>query len=298
MSTENKNFRLQGTHIFLTYARANFALADLMSFLRNLNIGTRKPVRVIVAHELHKDGFPHRHAYIKYSGRIDCRNYSRYDFAGFHPKAETAKNVAATINYVQKDNEFFEWNDDGELNPTTLFEIANSMTYEEYFNHCYSNKVPYMYAKDAWKHVHGDVSQVTFDEDPNQDLAFPLIEPLSKYRFSIDLTNVIIGPSGIGKTLICLRMMVKPILFVSHIDQLALLDPSRHKSILMDDMVFSHLPLQAQIHLCDRTLPRAIHRRYGTTLIPSGIQVTITCNEVPFIYHPAIARRCNRLLIN
>jgi len=134
------------------------------------------------------------------------------------------------------------------------------------------------------------------DEDPNPDLNIVFPQSLSEFEFSQEKTNVIVGPTGCGKTVICLRRMKKPILFVTHVDQLRLFQPSTHRSILFDDMSFSHLPLQAQIHLVDRSLPRAIHRRYGTTLIPPGVQVTITCNERPVTWEPAINRRINYLL--
>ena len=299
----NTAFRVQGKTIFLTYARCDYPLPDFMSSLRNWTLGAATPIYVVVSHELHQDGTPHRHALVRYNRRFDLRDATKFDITNavgvrYHPRIERPRDAEATIVYIKKDGTFEEWTDPSTTqDDDDLYGRANTMNHNEFFEWTRRKRIPYQYAALAWSTVRDEVSQITFDEDPNADLHLALPEGLSNFNFSNNLTNVIVGPTGCGKTLTSLRKMTKPILFVSHVDQLKLFQPSRHRSILFDDMKFDHLPVTSQIHLCDRILPRSIHRRYGITLIPVGIQVTITCNERPFVYHPAVARRCNTLII-
>jgi hypothetical protein len=105
---------------------------------------------------------------------------------------------------------------------------------------------------------------------------------------------VVIGPSGIGKTTYALWIAPKPALVVTHLDDLRQLT-SRVKSIVFDDMTFSHHPRESQIHLVDRYLTRSIHMRYRTATIPAGIVKIFTANYYPFIQDSAIERRVNLL---
>lgn len=109
---------------------------------------------------------------------------------------------------------------------------------------------------------------------------------------------MLVGPTGCGKTVWALRFSPKPSLLVRHIDRLRDFDKEIHKSIIFDDMVFKHIPVQGQIHLVDNYLPADIHCRYTTALIPAGTAKIFTCNERPFEDHPAINRRIRYYSIN
>lgn len=285
------SFRVQATHFSLTYPQSDFNINECLQFLQALRFGTRSVVEVIVCSEQHASGDLHRHAYVRFNGRVDLRDANRFDFNGRHANVQRTTNVAAWKNYIREDGEFVEWAADATTD--NLYEWARTLTAEEYWERCRRANIPYGYARNAWDTTQSELNTITMEEDPNPDLNIPPIQRLAEYTFSTDLTNIIVGPTGCGKTVNALRRMTMPILFVTHVDQLRHFSAFRHRSILFDDMNFSHLPLQAQIHLCDRALPRSIHRRYGTTLIPPGIQVTITCNERPVIWDPAINRRIN-----
>nr|WPR18683.1 MAG: replication polyprotein [Chemarfal virus 13] len=287
-------YRLQGAHISLTYPRCDAPLDDLLTYLRNKSVGSRSPKHVIVCSETHEDGTFHRHAYVNYDGRINITNPRNFDFGSFHPNIQSCRNVEAWKNYVKKDGTFVEWQSD--IEEVDIVTLAGRLSRREFMNYAVAHKLPFGYYQEAIAQANNESDLVTFNEDPNSNFAYAFEKPLHEYEFSTDKTNVIVGPTGCGKTLKCLREMKKPVLMVSHIDQLKLLG-LHHKSILFDDMNFSHLPLQAQIHMVDRSYSRAIHRRYGTTVIPLGTQVAITCNELPFMYHPAIARRTHQLVI-
>lgn len=291
-------FRIQAKHISLTYPRADFSLEDGLTFLRNRPSGSRQVIAVSICSETHADGSLHRHAYVRYSARVNISNPRFFDFAGCHPNVQATANVDAWLNYIREDGEFLEWTKDETSNG--IYENAETMDERSFFGWALENRIPYGFAQRAWDTSRRIVSQITFDDanNPFLDLNLPPTRKIANYHLSTDLTNVLVGPTGCGKTVYAFRNLLKPMLMVSHIDDLKHFDLATHKSVLFDDMKFDHLPVQAQIHLCDRGLPRSIHRRYGTTLIPAGIQVMITCNERPFQYHPAIVRRLNQLIIN
>nr|QKI29006.1 Rep [Trichosanthes kirilowii CRESS virus] len=289
-------FRIQGTNFSLTYPQSDFDLNACLEFLKSITVGSATVVEVIVCSERHEDGHLHRHAFVRFNRRIDLRDANKFDFQGRHANVQRTINVPAWKNYIREEGEFVEWCANPEHD--NLFEWARTLTNESFWERCRRSNVSYGYARNAWDTVSSELNSITMVDDPNPDLNLVLPQSLDTFQFSTNLTNVIVGPTGCGKTFICLRKMLKPILFVTHVDQLKFFSAALHRSILFDDMQFTHLPVPAQIHLVDRALPRSIHRRYGTTLIPAGIQVTITCNERPVAWDPPINRRINLLTIN
>lgn len=293
------SFRLQGRHLALTYPRCDVPIADLLAYLRTKHSGVRQIQAVAVSSETHEDGSFHRHAYVRYSGKVNIVNPRFFDYNGAHCNIQACRNTTAWNNYIRKDGEYLEW-EEANTTGAGLYENAEAMDENNFFEWALRAKIPYGFAQRAWETQRKASKLITFDDENNPflDLNLPMREELSTWNLSRDLTNVLVGPTGCGKTVYCFRNLLKPMLLISHIDDLKHFEPLVHRSVLFDDMRFDHLPIQAQIHLCDRGLPRSIHRRYGTTLIPAGVQVAITCNEIPFAYHEAIQRRCNRLLIN
>lgn len=284
------NFRLFSATFLLTYPRCDISVEDLETYLRNR---WGDCAYVCVAHELHQDGFPHRHALLKFKSRHDCRERT-FDFAGFHPSVERPKNWAASENYVKKGGAFIEWSD-VDVQESNLFDIARQSGFEQFCNHCLTHNVTSGWANMIWQWVNGTVGTPVYDEDPNPDLQFPETEGLSMLRDLLDpaerITPIVNGPPGIGKTVTVLRLMPKPVMFVSHLDQLKDLT-TRIRSIVLDDCSFLHLPRTAQLAIVDREMPHAIHRRYGTSLIPSGVMVVMTSNVIPVdVSDLAIARR-------
>lgn len=290
-------FRIQAKNFSLTYPQSDFSLEDGLTYLRNKTFVDATPIHVIICSETHADGTLHRHAYVKYARKINLRNQRFFDFGTSHPNIQATTNVNAWINYIKEDGDFLEWHSDAIAVQDNLFERARTLSEENYFEQARAERIPFGYVSHAWNHVNNDAATLTIHEDPASDLNHVFGQELGTFNLSRNLTNVIIGPTGCGKTLFAIRNLLKPILLISHVDDLKHLDPSLHKSILFDDMKFDHMPTTAQIHLCDRCLPRSIHRRYGTTTIPVSMQVAVTCNSEPFEWHPAIARRCNKIII-
>ena len=107
-------------------------------------------------------------------------------------------------------------------------------------------------------------------------------------------TEVLVGPSGIGKTQYALAHFECGLL-VSHIDDLRDFKEGIHDGIVFDDMDFNHVPRTAQIHLVDQDQARSIHCRYETARIPKNTAKIFTCNSCsfPFLDDTAIRRRIN-----
>ncbi len=105
-------------------------------------------------------------------------------------------------------------------------------------------------------------------------------------------TQVVIGPSGIGKTQWVLAHFENPLL-VTHMDDLKGFRENKYDGIVFDDMCCKHLPRTAQIHLTDQEQSRSIHARYGNARIPKHTKKVFTCNEYCFIEDQAIERRVN-----
>lgn len=97
-------FRVQGTHIFLTYAQAE-DIPDketLLSELRNL---VPTPIAWAIGKEQHEDGGQHYHVLLKYESRIDIRNERFWDVNGHHPNIQKCRSPKQVLRYVIKDGD-------------------------------------------------------------------------------------------------------------------------------------------------------------------------------------------------
>lgn len=281
------SFRINAKNFFLTYSNVEqqgwleFTKDELATFL-NAIPGVEY---VITCREVHEDGSPHFHAVVRFEKKKDIRNNRFFDFNGVHPNIQACQNPSASINYCKKDNEWMECGTSSELN---LADICSSMERLEWLQYCINKKIAYQYCDEIWKLSHLD-RQATIEE--NTEIVGTMCPRLEEFRYDGPLSLVLIGPAGCGKTTWAKRNLPKPILFVTHIDRLKDYDKNYHRSILFDDMDFSHIPRTAQIELVDRENPRDIHRRYGITNIPAGVPKCFTGNDRMFLDDPAINRR-------
>lgn len=206
---------------------------------------------------------------------------------------------------MKKDGNFIEDGDEEEqeikddsdrLKPSELIEKAKSLNIVEFLAFCSVHK--YQMAKDIWHLAHEDNSMsICEGDDIMGDISDKFARLANRLEWNTKLTLLIIGESGIGKTTWAKQMMPKPILFVSHMDDLRKFKIDYHKSILFDDVRINHMPETAQIHLLDTENPRSIHVRYGTVRIPANTPKVFTCNSYPVTYElPAIKRRTQLLL--
>jgi len=268
-------FRIQARSVFLTYPQCPVPKEELLEhFKRTFNCS-----EITVGAELHEDGNPHLHAYLRFQKKFSSKDSKVFDYEQYHANVQAAKNPLKVKNYVKKGKDFVEFSTD-ETDNDDIIEVCRSMSYNEWLNHCLRSKIPYPYMKEIYSMCH--LSELTTINNWTMPEGGSIIPTLDLWDPITNGSNVLVGPSGIGKTLVCIKRSIKPTLLISHMDGLRDFSPSVHKSIIFDDMTFTHLPLQVQIHILDTHQPRLLHRRYGTTLIPAGTQKFFTCNYMPF----------------
>lgn len=101
MSPEPR-FNFHASTIFLTYAQCTLSKEELLLKLHEL-FAIKE---YCIAKELHSDGHPHLHAFLKLESKIHKRIPSFADVEGFHPNITSPRSIKAVITYVQKDNDF------------------------------------------------------------------------------------------------------------------------------------------------------------------------------------------------
>lgn len=283
-------FKFDGQFVFLTYPQANIEHAAV--HLRLSAIGPVDWLRVCT--ERHADGNPHVHAVGKFSRRVQSRNERIFDIDGKHPCIERPRDTKRALQYIAKDGEFTDFGDvpsnQSKRSQSEALELAGGDE-KEYLIACMEAKVPHQYAK--------RIRELTLASRLERNIIPSLYEALLQWECQAlqqqtlpeNKCAVLVGPSGCGKSAWAKRVAPKPALWVTHIDTLREFDPRIHKSIIFDDMSFTHMPLQAQIHLVDWVDDRTIHCRYGTAHIPKQTVKIFTCNDPPFVQHQAIDRR-------
>ena len=103
---EKKKFLLQTKEIFLTYSQSGKLELEFVinTLLIKLNIWAIKDF--LLSKELHEDGNPHIHVYLKTLRRTHIENPSYFDIEFeeniFHPNIQPARKVVNVINYILK----------------------------------------------------------------------------------------------------------------------------------------------------------------------------------------------------
>lgn len=294
------SYRLQGTHLFLTYPQCTLAPAEALTVLQTK---TQLPpiTEYIIAQEQHQDGTPHLHCYLKLASRTAIRSPTALDLGLFHGNYQSCRNRRAVLKYVTKDGTYIT-----NLSPT---ELSNPSP---------TSASPYLSARRAVREgssVQEALSHLEEDPKAARDLTIhgtSIVRNLSTiasrrittthslasfnltWQWEETKTLLLWGATGIGKTTLA-KLLLPQALFVRHLDLLRMYGEGHYDGIVLDDMSFSHLPREAQIHLVDVADPTDIHIRYGVASLPQGTRRIITTNLVPEailrLEDPAIARR-------
>lgn len=95
---------------FLTFPQAaDVVLTDLFENFRDnwVHQATgRRPIDVLVAKELHQDGTPHFHCFLRFEQRIDILANNVFDYNGHHPNIQAARSPKHVIQYCVKEGDF------------------------------------------------------------------------------------------------------------------------------------------------------------------------------------------------
>lgn len=287
-------FRVQRKDYFLTYSQCNLDPQLLYDKFKEEN----NILYFVIGQEHHADGNLHIHAFLIYSRSKDIRNERYFDILGHHPNMRMGKthSYSDSIKYCKKEGfQVLEYGEEPQEDSDDLYALARRMEREDFFNYCRRKRYAYQYALDAWNTTQ-QVSSTIHAEDP---IAGTYNEFLNWYDAPITgKPTVIVGATGVGKTVYAISKATKPALFCTHIDDLKQFRANFHKSIIFDDMAFKHWNIQSQIHIVDVDRKRSINVKHTIVGIPAGVEKWFTCNEYPFGENDfgAIRRRIN--LIN
>ena len=111
MSCNHAPLRLQGRNYLLTYPHCDAQPQALIEHLR-IRTANAAALYIICCTELHKDGTPHAHAFIRTRSVLGRVPVDWFDFGGRHPNISAVRNVRSTVNYVKKDGKWSEYGED------------------------------------------------------------------------------------------------------------------------------------------------------------------------------------------
>lgn len=287
-------FSYDGVRLFLTYSQSG----ELTKEQVIAHLQTLRPLKWLrICYENHQDGNRHIHCCGEFERRFKSSNERIFDVGGIHPNVRFRQFrwPGGAIAYVTKDGEFTDVGTiptvgSAKRSVSEAWALAGTGNEVEYLVACQEAGISYQYAKRVRELTFQDISN-TINELYEACLEWER-QDLQEQALPENSCAVLVGPAGIGKTCWAKRVAPKPALWVSHVDVLRLFRPGYHKSIIFDDMVFHHWPVQSQIHILDWTDSRQIHCRYGYATIPAKTIKIFTCNEFPFTNgNAAINRR-------
>jgi len=290
----------------------NYTPADLCSLSKLYEEG--KVTFLLFGKEVGESGTPHLQGYLELSKRQRRRNVVALPGLG-RGRVEPAKGSGKeNVNYCSKGSQSHsEWQESGvagpnfglnadvsqwgSLNPAlkqghrsdlqrVVDDISSGLSFREVV---LNNPI-------AFIRNHGGIKRYF---DIAREAPIELFHGPFQWEYPDNIRSVVLrGPSGVGKTCFA-KFLLPTALFVSHLDSLGKYDDSVHRGIIFDDMSFTHLHREAQIHLLDYDEPRNIHIRYATAHIPAHTPKIFTTNR-DYIFlenDPAIERRVRYILI-
>lgn len=79
-------YRLNAQSLFITYPQCDLDHAAVLSALQAI-VASKKWClqQYIVARELHEDGNPHYHCFLKLDRKVNVKDPRLFDIQGFHP---------------------------------------------------------------------------------------------------------------------------------------------------------------------------------------------------------------------
>ena len=277
------NFRLQSRQLFLTWPKCPIKKEEALNLLKEL-----LPIdKYIIAEELHEDGTPHLHAYIKCNKKIDIKNPNKLDLQIYHGNYQSCRNINAVRNYCKQEGNYITNIDD--FHPIApAIRVINANNYKEAMNIVKSTDLAKDYLKDTAKYE-SSVARIHPEPTiPVPKYHFKTIQSIMRWKRAKH-SLWICGPTGLGKTEFAKSLFTNP-LFVRHKDKLKFLNKN-HDGIIFDDMNFLHWPRESQLHIVDICNETHIDVKHTMIIIPKGLPRIFTSNVPIFLNDPAIKRR-------
>lgn len=95
-------FQICSKNLFLTYPQCNESKEDLFKHLEQ----KFSPERLLVAHELHKNGDNHLHAYVSLNEAFRTRDSRFADYAGYHGNYQGCRSAKNVLKYCTKEEDY------------------------------------------------------------------------------------------------------------------------------------------------------------------------------------------------
>lgn len=301
-TSTTSSFRLNCQRLFLTYPRCDLPISDALQLLRSkLDFE-----EYVIARELHQDGTPHLHVYLRRGEgkKFNIRSTTKLDLGQFHGNYQSVRSTAAVKKYVTKGNDF-DTNippdqlngDDLSVHQQALKMIATTATTTEILNLLATTKTG---ARDALMNRDRIVKTIA----AMRPRATPIHHQLQDFKgwtISFDWTTVLIlsGPTAVGKTSLAKALLSPNPLFVTAPDDLKLWDPALYSGIIIDEANFRSKPWEwtpeTQKLFGSLNESVTIDMRYHGAFLTSGRRVIVTTNQHPVQIldwnDPAVKRR-------
>jgi Geminivirus Rep catalytic domain len=97
-----RKYRLQSSQLFLTYPQCPVPKEEMYDFL----FDKFQPEEIVVAHELHKNGDDHLHAYLKLSAKLDTSDPRFADYQEYHGNYQGCRSSQNVLKYCVKRDDY------------------------------------------------------------------------------------------------------------------------------------------------------------------------------------------------
>jgi hypothetical protein len=260
----------------------------------------------IITKELHEDGNPHLHVYIKTKKRLDIKNQNYFDveYEGeiFHPNVQAAKKAGNVIEYMLK---FVTGKNDTNLSFsdglshrideqgvfTPLAKAVMSLARSGHIHEAlllYENEKPDFYMKNHLnleKSLRGlflkaqgavakfDFGKFVMPDGLKQDLSLAKMQNESLF---------LLGEAGTGKSRFiesyCIDILKLTPLIINNFDSIKKFDDSRHNAIIIDDIFLKGCDRSTVVKLLDSEDITTFRVTYGSVTNPANTPRFILSN--------------------
>ena len=293
--TKEKRFRLHSKSLFLTYPKANIPVEKAKEQLSKILI-KNKISEFAIAKELHKDGSPHIHAWVKLTKKLDTINPRLLDLSDgektHHGEYENAKKDKSSMEYVLKslnEQTTFEYvvsdgikarlTDEGTIKcvESAMIDLAEKGLINEALE-IYKKERPRDYLN---KHriIRKNLTDMAIVKSglikPKFNLKDYYIEPaLQNILDNYDKTKtlILIGEAGTGKTQFLQTFIKESLglnpLVINNLDSLRFYRDELHNAILLDDCGnWDDKSREDIIKLIDSEGPTTHNIKHGSVII-------------------------------
>lgn len=292
---------MRGKSFFLTYPKCSMTKEEVLLDLKERDLEMDE---YVIAEEVHEDGTPHLHVYLKLKENLEVVTTDFWDmgetkekrYVNYHGNYQTVRSNRAVMKYCQKESNYLAMGVKIQKKTTT---------YEDFMTSAKEGNLEEAISKLETGGERTIRDRILYDKQLMNILKIwqpkvphPQARNLEDFEpiFEWDRSKVLIlyGETNCGKTTLAISLLPYATL-TRHLDLLAREKITKEGGFIMDDMSIKHLHDEAQIAILDTAFATQIHVRYQVAEIPMDTPRIITTNKHPGdivnIWNPAIARR-------